>query len=292
MNSPRLWTRLPIVVRAVLSGLAVAVAGTVPWAVLVSLNTKHLTALPWAVPVMAAYLWAYWRYVRGEGWPGSTSAARRANSRANRLAGGIWGSALLAGVLGLVTVFLLQGVLGRLLTLPQQRNLDLSNYPAVTVLLSLLMSAVVAGVVEETAFRGYVQRPIERRHGPVVAILVTGALFGFAHFTHPEVTLVLLPYYLVVAAVYGGLAFFTDSTLPSMVLHISGNAFSALDFLTRGRSEWHLSATPKTLIWQAGPDASFWANLAALLLVGTAAAWAYTALARKTRTARATSIVQ
>jgi membrane protease YdiL (CAAX protease family) len=34
------------------------------------------------------------------------------------------------------------------------------------------------------------QGPIERRHGPVVAILVTGSLFGLLIFTHPEVTLI------------------------------------------------------------------------------------------------------
>ena len=65
------------------------------------------------------------------------------------------------------------------------------------------MASIVAGVVEEASFRGYMQGPIERRHGPVVAILVTGSVFGFAHFTHPEVTLILMPYYLAVAAIYG-----------------------------------------------------------------------------------------
>ena len=34
---------------------------------------------------------------------------------------------------------------------------------------------------------------IERRHGPVIAILVTGFVFGFVHFTRPEGTLILMP---------------------------------------------------------------------------------------------------
>ncbi len=193
----RLWLSLPIFVRAVLAGIAVAAAGTLPWAGLISANIRHESALPWAVPIMAVYLWLYWRYfVRGWGWPRSTSETRRINSRANRLPGEIWGAALLAGVLGLVSVLLLQGVLSRLVALPQQRDIDPSHYPLVTVFLSVLMSALVAGVVEETAFRGYLQRPLERRHGPVLAILVTGTLFGFGHFAHPEVGLVLLPFYI------------------------------------------------------------------------------------------------
>jgi membrane protease YdiL (CAAX protease family) len=192
-------------------------------------------------------------------------------------------------MLGLVSILLLQGVMGRLVALPQQRDLDVSQYPGVTVLLWVVMSAVVAGVVEETSFRGYLQRPIERRYGPVVAILVTGILFGFAHLAHREVGLVLLPYYMAAAAVYGVLAYLTDSIFPSMILHAGGNMFSAVDLFTRGRSEWQLSEAPRPLIWETGPDAAFLGNLAALFLVGTLAVCAYVWLAGLTRAARASS---
>jgi membrane protease YdiL (CAAX protease family) len=286
----RLWLRLPIVARAVLIGVAVAAIGTLPWAALVSANTRHLSMVPWAVPLMAILLWLYWRYfVHGKGWPQSTGEARRRNARANAMPPEAWGPALLAGMLGLGGVLLLQGVLSRLVTLPQQRDLDVSRYPTVTVLMWVVMSAVVAGIVEETSFRGYLQRPIERRHGPVIAILITGSLFGFAHFGHPEVGVVLLPFYLAVAAVYGALAYFTDSTLPGMVLHAGGNMFSALDFFTRGRSEWQLSPEPQPLIWETGPDLAFWANVTALLIVAGLTVLAFSALARDTRNARASS---
>ena len=282
-----MWGRLPVVVRAVLTGVAAGAAGTLPWAGLVSANMKHGSVVPWAVPIMAAFLLLYWRYAaRGWGWPQSTAGARRANARANALHGDAWGAALFAGMLGLVSILLLQGVMSRLVVLPQQRDLDVSQYPALTVLLWVVMSAVVAGVVEETSFRGYLQRPIERRFGPVVAILISGSVFGFVHFTHPEVGLVLLPYYVAVAAVYGALAYLTDSIFPSMVLHAGGNMFSALDLFTRGRSEWQLSTTPRPLVWQSGPDAAFLGNLAALLVVGTLTVFAYAALARATREAR------
>jgi membrane protease YdiL (CAAX protease family) len=208
------------------------------------------------------------------------------NARANSLPGETWGLALLAGILGLVSILLFQGVLNRLVALPQQQDLDISQYPFATVLLWVVMSAVVAGVVEETAFRGYLQRPIERRHGAVVAILVSGSLFGLAHFTHPEVGVVLLPYYLAVAAVYGALASLTDSTLPSMVLHAGGNMFSAVGLFSHGRSEWQLSTTPTPLIWQTGADAAFLGNLVALLVVGTLTVWAYVAVARASNSPR------
>jgi hypothetical protein len=165
------WMRLPVVVRAVLAGSVVGAAGTAPWAVLVSVNSKHGSAVP----------------------------------------------------------------------------------------------------------------PIERRHGPVVAILVTGSLFGFAHFTHPEVTVILMPYYLAAAAIYGALAYLTDSILPSVVLHAGGNVLSAIGLIAGGRLEWQESSSPAPLICETGADASFWISCLAALIVGAAAVWAYAALANVAR---------
>lgn len=282
-----LWRRFPVVLRAVLIGLVVATAGTAPWAALLSANARHSPGVPWAVPVTALHLWLFWRYVRGAGWPRSTANTRRSSCRANSLPQDVWGMALFAGALGLVAVLLLQRVMSRLAPLPSQQDLDPSQYPLLTVLLFVLMGSLVAGVVEEAAFRGYLQGPIERRHGPVLAILVTGFCFGLAHTTHAEVTLVLLPYYLAVSTVYGALAYLTDSILPSLVLHAGGNLLSAFGLLVRGRSEWQPAPSPKPLLWDSGPDGSFWLALGGTLLVGTAAAWAYTALARVVRQGRA-----
>lgn len=280
-----LWQRLPVIVRAVLTGLVVAVAGTTPWALLVKANLKHWSAVPWAVPLTALYLWLFWRYVQGEWWPRSTAQARRTNCRANRLSPEVWGAALFAGILGLVSIVLLLAVMNRLIRLPAQQTGDLSHVPVVTLFFWLIMGSVVAGIAEESAFRGYLQGPIERRHGPVIAILVTGALFGFMHFTHPEVTLILMPYYMAVAAIYGALAYLTNSILPSVVLHAGGNILSGIDLLTRGNAEWQASSSPAPLIWETGTDASFWMVCVAFLMVGAGAVWAYTMLASVARKA-------
>lgn len=278
-----LWTRLPVIVRAVLTGAAVAVVGTTPWAILVSANFKYWSAVPWAVPPTVLYLWLFWKYLRGAGWPRSTAEIRRANLRANPLSDDVWGAALIAGVLGLGAVVILQVIMNRLVRLPPQQLPDISHIPIVTLLCFLLTSSAVAGIVEEAAFRGYMQRPIERRHGLVVAILVTGALFGFAHFTHPEVTLILMPYFIAVAAVYGALAYLTNSIFPSMALHAGGNVLSGLGLLMGGRAEWQASSRPEPLIWETGADASFWISCLFLLIIGIAAVWAYAALARVAR---------
>src|SRR5688572_12411915 len=105
------WFQIPVLARAVLTGLAAAIAGTLPWALLVSANAKYFSVLPWAVPIMAAYLMLYWRYVRGGGWPQLTAEPRRTNARANRVPDDVWAHALMAGIIGLISVLLLQGVL-------------------------------------------------------------------------------------------------------------------------------------------------------------------------------------
>ena len=278
------WHRLPVIVRALLAGLAAAVVGTTPWALLVSANLEHWPTVPWSVPPTAVLLWLYWRYLRGEGWPLSTSQARRTSCRANRVPEDAWGMAVFAGMLGLLALVLFMNVMNRMVRLPAQQLGDVSRVPVLTLFVFLIMSAVVAGVVEEASFRGYMQGPIERRHGPLVAILVTGVSFGFLHFSHREVTLALLPYYMAVGAVYGALAWLTNSIYPSMLLHAGGNVFSSLGLLTTGRSEWQTSATPAPLIWHTGIDSDFVVAVVAALAATAAAVWAYAGLAATTRT--------
>jgi membrane protease YdiL (CAAX protease family) len=274
-----LWQRLPVIIRAVLTGLIVAAAGTTPWAILVKANQIHHPDIPWAVLPTVLYLWPFWRYVKGEWWPRSTAAARRTSCRNNPVPAEVWGPALFAGGLGLVALVFLMNVMNRLVRLPAQQMGDLSHVSSFTLLGWLLMSAIVAGIAEETAFRGYMQGPIERRHGPVIAILVTGSLFGLAHFSHPEVGLVLLPYYLAVATIYGALAYLTNSIWPGAILHATGNVLGSLDLLARGQAEWQASPSPAPLIWQSGPDARFLVACLLFLIATLAAVWAYAMLA-------------
>ena len=279
INVASLWRRIPVILRAIFVGILLAAVGAIPWAILVSVNTKYFPAVPWAVVPAGLWLWLFWRFASGRR-PRSCAEARRKLGRANFPSADVWSIALIAGVLGLATAVLLQRIMVRLVTLPQQEELDISRFKLLTLLGWVVTGALVAGVVEETAFRGYIQKPIEQRHGPVIAILVTGSLFGFAHFTHPEVGLVLLPYYLSIATVYGMLAYLSDSVFPSMVLHSAGNMLGAVALFPNRRSEWQASSAPQRLIWQTGGDASFLINICAFTLTGALAVFAYIALAK------------
>jgi membrane protease YdiL (CAAX protease family) len=130
--------------------------------------------------------------------------------------------------------------------------------PVITVVLLLTMQSIMAGVTEEAAFRGYMQSLIERRHGLFVAILVNGVVFGLLHFSsHPRDVLLMLPYYVSVAAVYGGLTWAADSILPAIVLHAAGDIVVLIRWWATGRPEWQLSATQPLLVSENGLDTMF-----------------------------------
>ncbi|TMI62788.1 MAG: CPBP family intramembrane metalloprotease [Bacteroidetes bacterium] len=276
-----MWNRFPPLIQAIITGLIVAIAGTIPWAFLVRLNLDHLPSVPWCIIPASIYLWFFWKYVNGAGWPRSTAAIRKKTARSNQLSSEVWGSAIVAGILGLVSLVIFSGLLNRMIKLPKQDVSELSHVPFASLFFILLMSAAFAGVVEETAFRGYMQKPIEQRHGPVIAIVVTGSFFGFMHFTHPETTFALLPFYFSVATIYGMLAYITNSILPGMILHAVGNVFGSMDLLLRGQSEWQQSAVPQPLIWETGTDGSFWLSCVGLIVIGTITVWAYTNVAKE-----------
>ncbi|MDP4261829.1 MAG: type II CAAX endopeptidase family protein [Bacteroidota bacterium] len=277
------WKRLPLIVRAILTGGIAAAVGTFTWSLLVQANLKILPGVPWSIFPASFFLWIFWRYLQGKGWPRSTSEIRKTNLRANRLSGDVWASAIFAGILGLIALLLFMRVMNRMIRLPQQEVADLVSIPRITLFFLLLMGSAVAGIVEEASFRGYMQGPIERRYGPVMAILITGLLFGSAHFVHPETTVALMPFYLGVAAVYGMLAYITNSILPGMILHAVGNVFGGIDLLTSGQSEWQASTKPMPLIWEKGTDSSFRVSCIIFIVFGIAAIWAYKALAAVVR---------
>lgn len=265
-----------IIVEAVLVGTVIVLVGTIPRNIAFAANLRFFASVPWAVPLVAAYLWFLWWYLKGGGSPESTAERRRIGLRANRLSKQVWAWALSAGALGIVALVVGLRVANRLVVLPQQQLPDLTGIPGVTVLCLVLISAPFAGVVEEAAFRGYMQSPIEQRYGLPVAILITGTAFALVHL---DFTLILWPYYVAVAAIYGTVTSLTNSILPAAVLHTSGNIYSNVDLWLHGQAEWQTPGGPPALIWNTGTDASFWASCIALLAVGATAVWAYFELA-------------
>ncbi len=265
------------IVEAVAVGMLVVLAGTLPRNALFAANLQVLPHVPWAVPAIAIYLWFLWRYLGGRGGPADTSAYRRAGLRANRVPAVVWAWSLITGGLGIVALVLGLRVANQIVTLPVQQLPDLSGVPTFTVWALLIAAAPVAGLVEEAAFRGYMQGPIERAAGLPAAVLITGTMFAVAHL---DFTPILWPYYVAVAALYGYVTFHAGSIWPAVVLHTAGNLYSNTDLLLHGRAEWQAPVAAAGLVWSTGIDRTLVWLLAALVLTGAATAWAGTGLAR------------
>jgi membrane protease YdiL (CAAX protease family) len=260
------------IVQAVVLGMVVMLAGTLPRNAAFAANLAFQAEVPWAVPIVAVYLWFFWRYLGGAGGSSASREFRRASLRANRVSARIWMWSLLAGGLGIVALVLGLRIANRLVMLPPQQLPDLSHLPAITIWSLLLMAAPVAGIVEESAFRGYMQGPIERRHGIVPAIVITGTMFAVAHL---DFTLMLWPYYVAVAAIYGMVTYRANSIWPAVVLHTAGNLYSNFDLLFNGRAEWQAASSRAELIWSTGVDMTFIRILGLFLSISSMMLWAY-----------------
>jgi membrane protease YdiL (CAAX protease family) len=243
-------------------------------------NLKLFPRIPWLLPATVVWLWLFWRWVNGAGWPRSTAGIRHRDLRAPSLPARVWRWSLLAGGLGMLSVTAFALLLARFASVPRDAYklpVDLSALPPWTVISILVAISATAGVVEEVAFRGYLISPIERRHGWVVAILVSGLMFFVAHLNHAYVTLVHLPFFLAVSALHGLLVYFTRSIRPSIVLHtVADLLFIPLQYGLIG----NLKADP---IWETGADFAFVTCLAVVLIFGLAAVPAFRRLASVVR---------
>lgn len=279
-----LWRRIPVILRAAIIAEVVCDIGNLPPGGLMLANLKFFPSVPWLLPATALWLWLFWRWMNGAGWPRSTSESRRRDLRACPLPGRVWRWALFAGGLGVVSCMAFGLLLARFANVPRDTYklpVNFSALPLWTVISILLAISVSAGVVEEAAFRGYLISPIARRHGWPVAILVSGVMFFVAHLNHSYVTLVHLPFFLAISAVHGLLVQRTGSILPAIVLHATADVlFIPLQYGLLG----NLHAEP---VWQTGVDSPFLVCLAMVLIFGLAAVPAFRRLGTVVRGERA-----
>jgi len=262
---------------ALLHGIAVLFAGSLPWIAFLAVNLRVGKIAPWSILPMAVYLWCYWKYIGGSWGALETAGVRRTNLRANALSAEMWAAAIFAGLSGFAALVALIVPMGRIISLPQAAPLTApAGMPAITAFLLLVTSSIVAGITEEAAFRGYMQGPIEKQYGLALAILVNGMAFGLLHFpNHPADVWKMLPYYIAVSAVYGGLTWAANSILPAVVLHAGGDVWSLGRLWLTGRPEWQMSVGSPALVWETGVDTSFLILIGVFAVLAGLTAWAY-----------------
>lgn len=213
----RFWQRVPVVIRAIIIGLLVAEIGIVIWLALLAFIPG-----PWPIFLMGVVLWLYWKYFSGSWWPKTTAAARRNSFRGGRLSGAVWKWGLAAAILFVVVVESGLVVTFRLIEFPAEAFTAEYSFDAIPLWaawMSIIMAALVAGICEETGFRGYMQLPLEKRYGPGVGITIVSIMFIVMHL-HQAWALPVLYFGLFAASVLLGiLAYTSGSLIPGIIAH-------------------------------------------------------------------------
>lgn len=211
--------RVPVIVRAVGVGLVIG---------LVAANVWPLLLLKLGMPVAAAaealFLALYVWWAAGGGPPKRWRTARAGNFRVRALSGAEWFWGLVAAVFFAATVHAAMVVLFRLVPFPAEafhRGYDFAKIiPDVRMQwLAVIVSAASAGICEETGFRGYMQRPIELRHGALAAILISSLFFMLLHLNKDWALIGMVPIVFGAGLLLGLLAWASRSLVFCMIGH-------------------------------------------------------------------------
>ncbi len=213
-----IWIKLPLSLRAILSGLLIGMVAANVW-LLFLLNL----GVPLATPAEALFLAAYIWWAAGGGPPRRTADARGSAFRRNPLSSAQWFLGLIAALAFAATVHASIVVLFRLVPFPLasfRHGYDFSFIPTQPLRwIAVVMSAASAGICEETGFRGYMQRPIEQKHGPAIAILTSSFFFLILHLSKDWATIGMVPIVFGAGVLLGMLAWSSRSLVFCIIGH-------------------------------------------------------------------------
>jgi membrane protease YdiL (CAAX protease family) len=141
---------------------------------------------------------------------------------------------LLTAMMALGLVAVMSSAVGAVVGLGDQSEAENTQFlsdATGTVWIYPLLAAVViiAPVVEELFFRGLVLRAIEKRAGPVVAVIGSTLAFTLPHFNGSTAagTAVLLASIGTIGAVLATVTVLVDRLWPAVMAHMLFNAFGA-----------------------------------------------------------------
>ena len=223
--------KIPIWIKAIFFGFIILEFGTRLWSLIALANIKFSPNIPWSFPLMAFVIFLLWRYLDGKGIPRSTQKTRHLWMRANALVSAkrkwSWISAILLGVVILALI-----VLGaQIMDVPAGQINQIERigiYPIWTIIPLIIMTSLVAGIIEEISFRGYMQKPMEMTYGPIKAILIVALFFTLLHLPNATITPQIIPIFFLGSIGWGVLAYLTNSIIPGIVVHCAIDMISYL----------------------------------------------------------------
>jgi membrane protease YdiL (CAAX protease family) len=278
-NTRSLWHRAAALVRSGIAAFVIALVLQGVWSALIVANLRTSPAIPWSVPLIAFLVWIAWLYLGGKWWPRSTAEARQRYLRANAVRARVFLWALLTGALSIAALAGYWIVMTRFVRMPGNVLPDMSSYPWQTALF-IATGSLIGPVMEQAGFWGYGQVMLEEEFSAPAAIMILSILFAFG--PHPPMGAALWPklvFYFFTSVTFGAMAFFTNSILPGLVVHIIGD----LIFFA---GVWPRDAT-RPLIGESPPDAWFWLHVAQAIMFTGLAILAFARLARVAARSRA-----
>jgi membrane protease YdiL (CAAX protease family) len=191
-SAKSLWSRVPVIIRAVFGGILVGMIAANVWPILL-LKVGMPAAAFAELAFLALYVW----WFAGGGPPVHFKALRADYFRVRSLSGAQWLWGVVAAASFAVTIHAAIVLLFRAVPFPAaafHQGYDFSFVGSRQMQwLACIVSALSAGICEETGFRGYMQRPIENRHGPVLAVLISSLFFMLIHLTKDWALIGMVP---------------------------------------------------------------------------------------------------
>ena len=214
----RFWMKVPLVLRSILIGFGVSSLGVGIWTIL----TTSFPSLG-SVVLMGIILILFWMYFSGKWKPSNTQAFRRFCMRQTKLKRPVW-------IWGLIAAFLVFIIVNTSLMLtflfaefqPEIfKNLSFINdLPALQAWSIIIGLSTTAGICEEIGYRGYLQKPLEQKYGPIVAISISSIIFIVIHLHQAWLASIMVPI-IPISFMIGYLAYASNSLIPGIIAHIS-----------------------------------------------------------------------
>lgn len=145
-----------------------------------------------------------------------------------------------AGFVFATVIEIASGLIGTKTRLPIEKLFQ----GRVAATLLMLMAVLIAPIIEETIFRGFIYPVVARRFGVAAGVVGTGILFGLLHAPQLWGGWGQIALLVIVGIVFTYARAVTGTVVASYLLHLSYNSFVSLAFFVASHGLRHLPPGP------------------------------------------------